>query len=57
MTAVFRPCIDLHQGQVKQIVGGTLGDNPDPTTNFVAEQAADWFAGALPRRRPHRAGT
>jgi len=44
VTPVFRPCIDLHQGQVKQIVGGTLGDNPDPTTNFVAEQGADWFA-------------
>jgi phosphoribosylformimino-5-aminoimidazole carboxamide ribotide isomerase len=41
---VFRPCIDLHQGQVKQIVGGTLGDDPNPTTNFVAEQGADWFA-------------
>lgn len=44
MAAVFRPCIDLHQGQVKQIVGGTLGDNPDPTTNFVAEEGADRFA-------------
>jgi phosphoribosylformimino-5-aminoimidazole carboxamide ribotide isomerase len=41
---VFRPCIDLHQGQVKQIVGGTLGDDPDPTTNFVAEQGSEWFA-------------
>jgi phosphoribosylformimino-5-aminoimidazole carboxamide ribotide isomerase len=44
VTVVFRPCIDLHQGQVKQIVGGTLGDNPDPTTNFVADQDAGWFA-------------
>lgn len=44
MAAVFRPCIDLHQGQVKQIVGGTLGDNPDPTTNFVATQGSGWFA-------------
>jgi len=34
----FRPCIDLHNGQVKQIVGGTLSDD-DPNnlkTNFVA---------------------
>ena len=34
----FRPCIDLHNGQVKQIVGGTLSDE-DPNslrTNFVA---------------------
>ena len=23
---MFRPCIDLHEGKVKQIVGGTLGD-------------------------------
>ncbi|KAK0486965.1 hypothetical protein EDD18DRAFT_1260050 [Armillaria luteobubalina] len=34
----FRPCIDLHDGQVKQIVGGTLSDtSPDALrTNFVA---------------------
>jgi phosphoribosylformimino-5-aminoimidazole carboxamide ribonucleotide (ProFAR) isomerase len=34
----FRPCIDLHHGQVKQIVGGTLSDNdPDGLkTNYVA---------------------
>lgn len=41
----FRPCIDLHQGRVKQIVGGTLTDDGDgPTENFVATQSADWFA-------------
>jgi phosphoribosylformimino-5-aminoimidazole carboxamide ribotide isomerase len=36
--SVFRPCIDLHDGQVKQIVGGTLSDaTPDNLkTNFVA---------------------
>ena len=35
----FRPCIDLHDGQVKQIVGGTLSDdNPNSLkTNFVAK--------------------
>jgi phosphoribosylformimino-5-aminoimidazole carboxamide ribotide isomerase len=35
----FRPCIDLHHGQVKQIVGGTLRDDGDGDlkTNFVAE--------------------
>lgn len=34
----FRPCIDLHQGVVKQIVGGSLSDNtPDQLkTNFVS---------------------
>lgn len=41
----FRPCIDLHQGVVKQIVGGTLdliseGDkDKELRTNFVAEYA------------------
>ncbi|KAK7049523.1 Enzyme that catalyzes the fourth step in the histidine pathway [Paramarasmius palmivorus] len=36
--SVFRPCIDLHDGQVKQIVGGTLSEK-DPgalKTNFVS---------------------
>lgn len=41
---MFRPCIDLHEGRVKQIVGGTLTDGEAPTTNFVAEQDASWFA-------------
>jgi phosphoribosylformimino-5-aminoimidazole carboxamide ribotide isomerase len=36
--SLFRPCIDLHEGQVKQIVGGTLSDHNPTTlkTNFVA---------------------
>lgn len=42
----FRPCIDLHQGSVKQIVGGTLSDDDRGTleTNFKARKPADWFA-------------
>jgi phosphoribosylformimino-5-aminoimidazole carboxamide ribotide isomerase len=34
----FRPCIDLHDGKVKQIIGGTLSDRSpeDLKTNFVA---------------------
>ena len=41
----FRPCIDLHQGKVKQIVGGTLRDDgPGPTENFVSEHSSEWFA-------------
>lgn len=42
----FRPCIDLHNGKVKQIVGGTLDDeSPDRLeTNFIAEKPATWFA-------------
>jgi hypothetical protein len=38
----FRPCIDLHRGQVKQIVGGTLSeDDPERLkTNYVARFVA-----------------
>jgi len=41
---MFRPCIDLHQGKVKQIVGSTLVDGSTPTTNFVSEKSAAYFA-------------
>lgn len=43
--SIFRPCIDLHDGQVKQIVGGTLSDsNPEALkTNFVASQSPGDF--------------
>src|ERR1019366_5349336 len=40
---MFRPCIDLHEGKVKQIVGGTLGD-AGLRTNFVSDRSAIWFA-------------
>ena len=42
----FRPCIDIHQGVVKQIVGSTLTDNlgDNPQTNFQAEKPAGWYA-------------
>ncbi|MDL2328608.1 phosphoribosylformimino-5-aminoimidazole carboxamide ribotide isomerase [Desulfosarcina sp. OttesenSCG-928-A07] len=42
----FRPCIDLHAGVVKQIVGGTLSDHADASLkiNFEATKPADWFA-------------
>ena len=39
----FRPCIDLHQGQVKQIVGGSLNDE-GADTNFVSTQDAAYYA-------------
>ena len=39
----FRPCIDLHQGKVKQIVGGSLNDS-GAKTNFVSELNADHYA-------------
>lgn len=41
----FRPCIDIHNGKVKQIVGGSLKDqNNQAAENFVSEQTADFFA-------------
>ncbi len=42
---MFRPCIDLRDGKVVQIVGGTLGHDPAAVrTNFVSERPAAWFA-------------
>ncbi len=42
----FRPCIDIHNGSVKQIVGGSLTDQNDAAKeNFVARQDAAFFAG------------
>ncbi len=40
---MFRPCIDLHEGRVKQIVGGTL-DTSALRTNFVSEKPSSWYA-------------
>lgn len=41
----FRPCIDIHNGKVKQIVGGSLKDNNDyAKDNFISEKNADYYA-------------
>ena len=41
----FRPCIDIHNGQVKQIVGGSLRDEGDQAReNFVSSKDAGYFA-------------
>lgn len=49
---MFRPCIDLRDGKVVQIVGGTLGDDPTVVrTNFVSERPAAWFAELYRRDR------
>ena len=41
----FRPCIDLHAGRVKQIVGGTLSDDGRGLiTNFTSPHSAAWYA-------------
>lgn len=41
----FRPCIDLHDGQVKQIVGSSLSDSGSGLkTNFVSDRDSVWYA-------------
>jgi phosphoribosylformimino-5-aminoimidazole carboxamide ribotide isomerase len=41
----FRPCIDLHNGKVKQIVGSSLSQNESELKiNFVSEKPAEWYA-------------
>lgn len=40
----FRPCIDIHDGKVKQIVGGSLDDNKGAAENFVSTQDARFYA-------------
>lgn len=41
----FRPCIDIHNGKVKQIIGGSLKDEGSQAAeNFVSGQDAACFA-------------
>lgn len=41
----FRPCIDLHDGKVKQIVGSSLNDSGvGLKTNFETDRSPAWFA-------------
>ena len=41
----FRPCIDLHDGKVKQIVGSSLNDSGEGLkTNFETDRSPAWFA-------------
>jgi phosphoribosylformimino-5-aminoimidazole carboxamide ribotide isomerase len=49
----FRPCIDLHDGRVKQIVGSTLadGDAAALKTNFTSELPASHYARLYHRDR------
>lgn len=52
----FRPCIDLHGGIVKQIVGATLSDtaNDRLETNFKSQQSSAWYADRY--RQDHLTG-
>ena len=44
----FRPCIDIHNGKVKQIVGSSLKDQGDKASeNFVASQDAAFFVSGM----------
>jgi phosphoribosylformimino-5-aminoimidazole carboxamide ribotide isomerase len=47
----FRPCIDLHAGKVKQIVGSSLrdGERERPVTNFETELSASHYASLYAR--------
>ena len=49
----FRPCIDIHDGVVKQIVGATLSDDrgDGPQTNFQADRSPGWYADLYRRDR------
>lgn len=41
----FRPCIDVHNGKVKQLVGGSVADISDSAQeNFVSEKDGAWYA-------------
>jgi phosphoribosylformimino-5-aminoimidazole carboxamide ribotide isomerase len=45
MNCRFRPCIDLHDGKVKQIVGGSLRDHgPGLKENFISDKSSSWFS-------------
>lgn len=47
---MFRPCIDLHDGKVKQIVGGSLTDSEDGLIeNFISDKGAGYYAGLFKR--------
>ncbi|WP_089743148.1 phosphoribosylformimino-5-aminoimidazole carboxamide ribotide isomerase [Gracilibacillus ureilyticus] len=46
----FRPCIDIHQGKVKQIVGETLNDEDKPVIeNYVSEYDSSYYANMFKR--------
>lgn len=49
MSARFRPCIDLHDGKVKQIVGGSLLDRSSPKTNFETDAPPSYYAALYAR--------
>ncbi len=47
----FRPCIDIHNGKVKQIVGGSLDDSRGALENFVSEKNPAYYANLYKERK------
>ncbi|KAI9304071.1 Phosphoribosylformimino-5-aminoimidazole carboxamide ribotide isomerase [Cunninghamella echinulata] len=52
----FNGCIDLHHGQVKQIVGGSLNDNVPDTlqTNFISKETPGYYANLYKKHNVKR---
>ena len=47
----FRPCIDIHNGKVKQLVGASVQDQGDTACeNYVAGESAGWFAALFAQK-------
>ena len=47
----FRPCIDIHNGKVKQIIGDSLRDDTDSAIdNFVSDHSAGYYAALFQRK-------
>lgn len=40
----FRPCIDIHNGSVKQIVGSSLSDTSSVSENYVSDKDSAYYA-------------
>ena len=50
MSTHFRPCIDIHNGAVKQIVGESLRDAGNTAAeNFVSQKGAEYYADLYKR--------
>lgn len=43
----FRPCIDIHDGKVRQIVGGSLKDSVGAKVNFETDKDGVFYANLI----------
>ena len=46
----FRPCIDIHNGKVKQIVGGSLTDQAIRQRKIYYSENVDYYKNVSERR-------